>query len=133
MPKPAEQERHHRPRRAPGMPRLERERSLDMRRRSLEIVREIKQFAGVRVRRDFKPVLPELAPERRHALVIGDDTRDLPRESVDHRAGVDRAREVQIIADKRTPYRTLVEVLYTMGQSEFKAMRFVVLKKGAAG
>lgn len=37
--------------------------------------------------------------------------------------------EVQIIADKRTPYRTLVEVLYTMGQSEFKAMRFVVLKK----
>lgn len=37
--------------------------------------------------------------------------------------------EVQIIADRRTPYRTLVEVLYTMGQSEFKAMRFVVLKK----
>ena len=36
--------------------------------------------------------------------------------------------EVQIIADKRTPYRTLVEVLYTMGQAEFKAMRFVVLK-----
>ena len=40
--------------------------------------------------------------------------------------------EVQIIADKRTPYRTLVEVLYTMGQSEFKAMRFVVLKAGAS-
>lgn len=40
--------------------------------------------------------------------------------------------EVQIIADKRTPYRTLVEVLYTMGQSEFKAMRFIVLKKGTA-
>ena len=40
--------------------------------------------------------------------------------------------EVQIIADKRTPYRTLVEVLYTMGQSEFKAMRFVVLKKTSA-
>jgi len=36
--------------------------------------------------------------------------------------------EVQIIADKRTPFRTLVEVLYTMGQAEFKAMRFVVLK-----
>ena len=36
--------------------------------------------------------------------------------------------EVQIIADKRTPYRTLVEVLYTMGQAEFKAMRFVVLR-----
>lgn len=38
--------------------------------------------------------------------------------------------EVQIVADKRTPYRTLVEVLYTMGQAEFKAMRFVVLKQG---
>ena len=37
---------------------------------------------------------------------------------------------VQIIADKRTPYRTLVEVLYTMGQAEFKAMRFVLLKAG---
>jgi len=41
--------------------------------------------------------------------------------------------EVQIIADKRTPYRTLIEVIYTMGQAEFKAMRFVVLKKGGAG
>lgn len=40
--------------------------------------------------------------------------------------------EVQIIADRRTPYRTLVEVLYTMGQSEFKALRFVVLKQGAS-
>jgi hypothetical protein len=40
--------------------------------------------------------------------------------------------EVQIVADRRTPYRTLVEVLYTMGQSEFKAMRFVVLKQGAS-
>ncbi len=36
--------------------------------------------------------------------------------------------DVQIIADKRTPFRTLVEVLYTMGQAEFRAMRFVVLK-----
>ena len=42
--------------------------------------------------------------------------------------------EVQIIADKRTPYRTLVEVLYTMGQAEFKAMRFVLLKaEGGSG
>ncbi|MFT3927590.1 MAG: hypothetical protein QM778_33970 [Myxococcales bacterium] len=41
--------------------------------------------------------------------------------------------EVQIIADKRTPYRTLVEVLYTMGQAEFKAMRFVLLKGAGAG
>jgi biopolymer transport protein ExbD len=40
--------------------------------------------------------------------------------------------DVQIIADKRTPYRTLVEVLYTMGQAEFKAMRFVLLKGGSS-
>jgi len=40
--------------------------------------------------------------------------------------------EVQIIADKRTPYRTLVEVLYTMGQAEFKAMRFILLKGGGS-
>jgi biopolymer transport protein ExbD len=39
--------------------------------------------------------------------------------------------EVQIVADRRTPYRTVVEVLYTMGQSEFKALRFVVLKQAA--
>ena len=39
--------------------------------------------------------------------------------------------EVQIVADRRTPYRTVVEVLYTMGQAEFKALRFVLLKEGA--
>jgi biopolymer transport protein ExbD len=37
--------------------------------------------------------------------------------------------EVQIIADKRTPYRTLSEVIYTLGQTEFKNLRFVVNKK----
>lgn len=39
--------------------------------------------------------------------------------------------EVQILADRRTPYRTVVEVLYTMGQAEFKALRFVLLKEGS--
>jgi biopolymer transport protein ExbD len=38
--------------------------------------------------------------------------------------------EVQIIADKRTPFRTLAEVIYTLGQAEFKSMRFVVLQHG---
>jgi biopolymer transport protein ExbD len=38
--------------------------------------------------------------------------------------------EVQIIADKRTPFRTLAEVIYTLGQAEFKSMRFVVLQRG---
>ena len=33
---------------------------------------------------------------------------------------------VSIVADKRTPYRTLTEVIYTLGQSEFNSLRFVV-------
>lgn len=35
---------------------------------------------------------------------------------------------VQIIADKRTPFRTLSEVIYTLGQSEFSNIHFVVLQ-----
>lgn len=38
--------------------------------------------------------------------------------------------EVRIIADKRTPFRTLGEVIYSLGQAEFGALRFVVLKQG---
>ncbi len=37
--------------------------------------------------------------------------------------------DVQIIADKRTPFRTLSEVIYTLGQTEFKNLRFVANKK----
>jgi biopolymer transport protein ExbD len=37
---------------------------------------------------------------------------------------------VQIIADKRTPFRTLSEVIYTLGQAEFAQIRFVVLQGG---
>ncbi len=37
---------------------------------------------------------------------------------------------VQIIADKRTPFRTLSEVIYTLGQAEFSRIRFVVLQGG---
>ncbi len=33
---------------------------------------------------------------------------------------------VQIIADRRTPYRTISEVVYTVGQAEFSNLRFVV-------
>jgi len=36
---------------------------------------------------------------------------------------------VQIIADQRTPFRTLAEVLYTLGQSEFQHIHFVVLEE----
>lgn len=38
--------------------------------------------------------------------------------------------EVQIVADRRTPYRTLTEVIYTLGQAEFKSLKFVVLRQG---
>jgi biopolymer transport protein ExbD len=38
--------------------------------------------------------------------------------------------EVRVIADKRTPFRTLGEVIYTLGQAEFGALRFIVLKQG---
>jgi biopolymer transport protein ExbD len=38
--------------------------------------------------------------------------------------------EVRVIADKRTPFRTLGEVIYSLGQAEFGALRFVVLKAG---
>lgn len=34
--------------------------------------------------------------------------------------------EVQIVADRRTPYRTVTEVLYTLGQCEFHELRFIV-------
>lgn len=36
--------------------------------------------------------------------------------------------EVQIIADQRTPFRTLAEVIYTLGQTEFANLRFVTNK-----
>jgi len=37
--------------------------------------------------------------------------------------------EIALIADKRTPYRTLTEVIYTVGQAEFKNLHFVILQK----
>ncbi len=41
--------------------------------------------------------------------------------------------EVRIIADKRTPFRTLGEVIYTLGQAEFGELRFIVLKQSQKG
>ncbi|MCB9667123.1 MAG: biopolymer transporter ExbD [Myxococcales bacterium] len=40
--------------------------------------------------------------------------------------------EVRIVADKRTPFRTLSEVIYSCGQAQFAQMRFVVLRNEAA-
>lgn len=38
---------------------------------------------------------------------------------------------IQIIADHRTPFRTLAEVLYTVGQAEFQHIHFVVLEEAS--
>ncbi len=40
---------------------------------------------------------------------------------------------VQIIADTRTPFRTLSEVIYTIGQAEFQHIHFVVLERTQHG
>lgn len=37
---------------------------------------------------------------------------------------------VQIICDKRVPFRTLSEVIYTLGQAQFSRIHFVVLQQG---
>jgi biopolymer transport protein ExbD len=41
--------------------------------------------------------------------------------------------EVRLVADKRTPFRTLGEVIYSLGQAEFGALRFIVLREGSSG
>jgi len=40
---------------------------------------------------------------------------------------------VQIVADERTPFRTLSEVIYTLGQTEFSNLQFVTNKTGSIG
>jgi biopolymer transport protein ExbD len=41
--------------------------------------------------------------------------------------------EVQIIADRRTPFRTLSEVIYTLGQAEFAHLHFVAVQETQGG
>jgi biopolymer transport protein ExbD len=36
--------------------------------------------------------------------------------------------EVRVVADRRTPFRTLGEVIYSLGQAEFGSLRFIVLR-----
>jgi len=40
-------------------------------------------------------------------------------------------REIQIIADQRTPFRTLNEVTYSLGQAGFRNLRFIARTEGA--
>ena len=57
------------------------------------------------------------------------EIRDLKKRTAQRFTNQPFVGDVQIIADKRTPYRTLSEVIYTLGQTEFKNLRFVVNKK----
>ncbi len=57
------------------------------------------------------------------------DIRDRKKRTAQRFTNQPFVGDVQIIADKRTPYRTLSEVIYTLGQTEFKNLRFVVSKK----
>ena len=57
------------------------------------------------------------------------EIRDRKKRTAPRYANQPFVGNVQIIADKRTPYRTLSEVIYTLGQTEFKNLRFVVNKK----
>ena len=41
--------------------------------------------------------------------------------------------DVQIVADARTPFRTLSEVIYTLGQNEFSQLHFVANKTSIIG
>jgi biopolymer transport protein ExbD len=66
-------------------------------------------------------ILPLLTTVREH--------RELQR-VIDQARGHEFAGDVQIIADRRTPYRTITEVLYTLGQAEYKNLRFVVKREG---
>ncbi|MEM7138751.1 MAG: biopolymer transporter ExbD [Myxococcota bacterium] len=57
------------------------------------------------------------------------DIRDRKKRTAQRYENQPFVGNVQIIADKRTPYRTLSEVIYTLGQTEFNNLRFVVNKK----
>ena len=57
------------------------------------------------------------------------EIRDRKKRTAQRFANQPFVGDVQIIADKRTPYRTLSEVIYTLGQTEFKNLRFVANKK----
>jgi biopolymer transport protein ExbD len=57
------------------------------------------------------------------------EIRDRKKRTAQRFANQPFSGDVQVIADKRTPYRTLSEVVYTLGQTEFKNLRFVVNKK----
>ena len=57
------------------------------------------------------------------------EVRDRKKRTAQRFANQPFVGEVQVIADRRTPFRTVSEVIYTLGQTEFKNLRFVVNKE----
>ena len=57
------------------------------------------------------------------------DIRDRKKKTAQRYSTQPFVGDVQIIADRQTPFRTLAEVIYTLGQTEFKNLRFVANKK----
>lgn len=58
--------------------------------------------------------------------------RDLQKQIAAARSDIDFEGTVMIVADRRTPFRTLSEVIYTLGQTEFSNLRFVANKSNGA-
>jgi len=109
---------------------------------------EVSEALGVQISRsgivvDGKPVLdlrngivdPSLKQGGSSGFLITplyktlSEIRDRKKRTAARYANQPFVGNVQIIADKRTPYRTLSEVIYTLGQTEFKNLRFIVNKK----
>ena len=56
--------------------------------------------------------------------------RDATSRSASRRARIRARSEAIVIADATTPYRLLIEVLFTLGQSEFGKYHLMVLQSG---
>lgn len=111
---------------------------------------EIEEAMVLQVARDEIVVDGEHVIDLRNGRVDPSDKRDGPngflitqlerklqriRERAQLIAAQNSARQfegnVQIVADRRTPYRTLSEVIYTLGQAQFRNLRFVLMKRSS--
>lgn len=62
-----------------------------------------------------------------HQLLAQHATREKKLAAI---RGEEFAGELALVADKKTPYRLLTEVLYTAGQAEFRNYRLVTVQAG---
>lgn len=75
------------------------------------------------------PLLERLTVERKNAEQVS-QMRVAAATTEAGRREAAFSGDVRIIADKRTQFRTLSEVIYTLGQSGYKNLHFVVLQSG---